>query len=320
MKPFIFVLIIGTSACIWGCSSTPSSHFKNAITPIDEGAHLVVLGVAQDAGFPQADCYKSCCKFVQNHPKKAQKVVALGMVDAHANQSWLIEATPDFPAQKHSLHEIAPQSQFSGIFLTHAHIGHYTGLMYLGREVMGATKMPVYTLPKMASFLRENGPWDQLVKLENIDLHLLKADSMISLSSHFSILPIQVPHRDEYSETAGYIIIGPEKKILFIPDIDKWEKWDRDIRLLIKEVDVALLDGSFFQNGELPNRDMSEIPHPFVEESMKYFSDLSLKEKSKIHFIHFNHTNPLLDPESEATKRVEEAGFKVARQGLRWSL
>ncbi|MFK7972681.1 MAG: MBL fold metallo-hydrolase, partial [Bacteroidia bacterium] len=280
----------------------------------------VVLGVAQDAGFPQADCYKYCCRSIQNHPNKAQSVVSLGIVDADTDESWLIDATPDFPAQKHLLHDLSPQAQFSGIFLTHAHIGHYTGLMYLGREAMGASQVPVYSLPRMASFLTNNGPWDQLIKLKNINMRPLKVDSLITLSNNFSIKPIQVPHRDEYSETAGYQIIGPKKKILFIPDIDKWEKWDRDIRLLIKEVDIALLDGSFFQNGELPNRDMSEIPHPFVEESMAYFSDLPSEEKAKIHFIHFNHTNPLLNPESEATKRVEEAGFKVARQGLRWSL
>ena len=37
------------------------------------------------------------------------------------------------------------------------------------------------------------------------------------MSYKYSVTPIQVPHRDEYSETAGYIIKGKNKKALFIP-------------------------------------------------------------------------------------------------------
>ena len=66
------------------------------------------------------------------------------------------------------------------------------------------------------------------------------------------ITPILVPHRDEFSETVGYYIKGKEKTLLFIPDIDKWYRWETDIRELVKEVDYALLDASFLQTERSP--------------------------------------------------------------------
>jgi pyrroloquinoline quinone biosynthesis protein B len=131
---------------------------------------------------------------------------------------------------------------------------------------------------------------------------------------------MRVPHRDEYTETVGYRITGPSKTALFIPDIDKWSKWDTDIRDLIREVDYALLDGSFFADGELPGRDMSEIPHPYVQESIELFAELPESDKAKIIFIHFNHTNPLLIDGSDAQKQLTSLGFRFATEGMRLPL
>ena len=168
-----------------------------------------------------------------------------------------------------------------GIFLTHAHMGHYTGLMYLGREAKGANQVPVYAMPKMKSFLESNGPWDQLVTLNNIVLSEIQDETAVKLTSNISVIPMLVPHRDEYSETVGYKIVGPNKSALFIPDIDKWHKWERSIVEEIKKVDFAFLDASFFNEKEINNRDISEIPHPFVIESMKLLMNSPPKKKQR---------------------------------------
>jgi pyrroloquinoline quinone biosynthesis protein B len=126
------------------------------------------------------------------------------------------------------------------------------------------------------------------------------------------VTPFLVPHRDEYSETVGYMIAGPNKKALFIPDIDKWEKWDRSIATELSKVDYAFLDATFYDGEEL-NRDMSEIPHPFIVETMQLLKELPSSEKNKIHFIHFNHTNPVLDSNSAQARAVVQAGFHLAR-------
>jgi len=107
---------------------------------------------------------------------------------------------------------------------------------------------------------------------------------------------------------------------LFIPDIDKWQKWDRDIRQMVKSHDDLFIDGTFYKDGELPGRNMSEVPHPFVQESMRFFKDLTSIEKQKIWFIHFNHTNPLIDKSSKEYKDVKSKGFNVAIEGTRITL
>lgn len=198
--------------------------------------------------------------------------------------------------------------------LTHAHIGHYAGLMLLGREALGADGVPVYAMPRMRDFLTRHGPWSQLVELENIILRPLEPDLEVSLNQRLTVKPLVVPHRDEFSETVAFFIRGPNRSALFLPDIDKWSRWGTRIEQVIADVDIALVDGTFYDNDELPNRDMSEIPHPFIVESMQRFADLSPAERSKIRFIHLNHSNPALRPDSDAAKTVRHHGFGIARQ------
>lgn len=277
---------------------------------------LVVLGVAQDGAYPHAGCRRDCCRRVWSGGQAERRPACLALADRRSRQVWMFEATPAYPLQWERLTERTGWTEKNtpdGIFLTHAHIGHYTGLMYLGREALGARAVPVYALPRMKSFLETNGPWSQLVALKNIAIQPLLPDSAVALAPGIRVTPFTVPHRDEFSETAGYRIEAAGKRILFIPDIDKWEKWDRDIVREIRAVDIAYLDATFYKNGEL-QRDMREIPHPFVEESMRLFDHLPAGEKAKVHFIHFNHTNPLLWDPAEV-KSVENRGFRIAQEG-----
>lgn len=283
-----------------------------------QNVEIVVLGIAQDGGFPQANCDKHCCADLEN----TKMVASIGIIDLANDNIYLIDCTPDFKKQLSTISNYTtnPGKLPSGIFLTHAHIGHYLGLAQLGKEVINAKNVPVYAMPRMSSFLKENGPWEMLVSEQNIDLKALEHGKGTKLSSTLEITPLLVPHRDEYSETVGFVIKSTNESLLYIPDIDKWNKWDQDINKLIKEVDYALLDGTFYQNGELPGRDMKDIPHPFVEESIARFNELSPLEKAKIHFTHFNHTNPLLDKKSKEYKTVYLNGYNVASEGLSFYL
>lgn len=287
--------------------------------PVEKDPFVIILGIAQDAGYPQIGCKKECCKKYWDKKVARQKVSCLALVDPGTNQKWIFDASPDLTEQLHETDKFQP-GDLSGIFLTHAHTGHYTGLMYLGREALNAKEIPVYAMPRMYDYLKNNGPWSQLVNLKNIELKKVKADSAIKLTDRISVTPFLVPHRDEYSETVGYSIKTRNKSILFIPDIDKWQKWDRDILRMIKEYDYLFLDGTFLKEGELPGRNMNEVPHPFIQESIALFQDLTLPEKQKIWFIHFNHTNPLIDKLSKEYKEVKSRGFNVTAEGSRISL
>ena len=306
-----------------GCSSSPAATAEEPVrAPLAQGVELIVLGTVQDVGSPHIACKKDCCRLLFEQPDPTRQVTSVGLVDAVSGKQYLFEASPDISRQTKKLHAFSGQERElpDGVFLTHAHIGHYTGLMYFGREATNADQVPVYAMPKMESFLRNNGPWSQLVELANIDVRPLRADSTIALSPRVRVTPFRVPHRDEFSETVGYRIDGPEKSILFIPDIDKWERWERSIDTLITTVDYALVDGTFFNGAELNTRDVSQIPHPFVAESIQRFAHLPANERNKVHFIHFNHTNRLLEETSAERAEVLTAGMQVARYGQVFSL
>jgi pyrroloquinoline quinone biosynthesis protein B len=188
--------------------------------------------------------------------------------------------------------------------------------MHLGKEATNANQVPVYTTPRIKGFLENNGPWSQLVSTNNIALRELENQKEIELTSNIKVIPFTVPHRDEFSETIGFKIIGPKKSVLCIPDIDKWEKWETDILEAISKVDYAFLDATFFDGEEINSQDISEIPHPFIIESIELFKTLRSEEKQKIYFIHFNHTNPVLNKDSKAYKMVIENGFNIAQMHM----
>lgn len=242
----------------------------------------------------------------------------LAIIDPGTASRWLIDCTPQFPQQLALLDSLAPSSQpapgLAGILLTHAHIGHYAGLIHLGREVLGTHSLPVYVMPGMAEFLRSNGPWSQLVELGNIELHLLEAGRPLQLTPSLAVEPLLVPHRAEYSETVAFRISGPSQSILYLPDIDNWDACQPAIEELLETVDLALLDGTFFSGAELPGRDMREIPHPPVTESMARFADLPASVRSRIRFFHLNHTNPLHNPYSPESALLRESGYSLASQ------
>ncbi len=281
-----------------------------------ESDYIQVLGIVQDAGYPHIGCEKDCCKVVSPGD---YFVSCLGLVDKTNNKRYLFDATPDIHNQINLLEKFPEANLIDGIFLTHAHIGHYTGLMYLGREGLGGKNIMVYALKRMARFLTKNGPWDQLIKLNNISIQTISNKEFVKLSENIFVIPIRVPHRDEYSETVGYKIIGKSKKILFIPDIDKWDEWKKSIIEEVKLIDYAFIDGTFYNGSEL-NRDMREIPHPSIEETLQLFSNQPLAERKKIYFIHINHTNPILTNKNGIRDMIESLGFNIAERGLKFKL
>jgi len=312
----IFFLFAFT--CI-GCTTKKDTN--TATKTLKPTQYITVLGTAQDGGFPHIGCQKDCCDNYYNGRYKKQKVVSLGLIDLEHSQKWIFEATPDMSTQLAELeqHHLKKETIIDGVFLTHAHIGHYTGLMYFGREALGKQGTKVYAMPTMKTFLETNGPWSQLISINNIAIQPLQNDSTIVLNSQLKVTPFLIPHRDEFSETVGYKISGSKKTALFIPDIDKWHTWKKSIIEEVKKVDYAFLDATFFNQKEV-KRAMTEVPHPFIEETINLFKNESKETKNKVIFIHFNHTNPALQKNSKEKNQAEKLGFRFAIEGQNYEL
>lgn len=302
-----------------GCSATREGEARaeRPSTPF-----VVVLGTAQDGGLPQIGCQAELCVAARRHPEYRRLVASLLIVDPRSGKRWLIDATPDIREQVERADRWAPRASvpgrpplFDGVFLTHAHFGHYTGLAYFGREVYGSKETAVWGTERMQDFLGRNGPWDLLVQAGHINLHSLEPGTAVSLGQDLTIEPILVPHRDEYTDTVGFIVRGPQRSLVYIPDIDKWSVFETKIEDLVGAHDLALLDGSFFDDGEIPGRAMSEIPHPFIMESIRRFTPLDETQRAKVFFTHLNHTNPASDPASAESGMIHALGMHVAQEG-----
>ena len=281
----------------------------------DNRPYVVILGIAQDGGFPRAGCKKICCVELWNKPHLNEKVSSIAIIDPRTNLAWVIDPTPDFPSQLEVITS-KHNSRLAGIFITHAHAGHYSGLTHLGKEVMGSKNIPVYVMPRMKKFLKKNAPWSQLVKLNNIRLQPLQNSRELKIGKNLLIEPFLVSHNHEFSETVGFKIISNKKSLIYLPDINKWNIWGHDISKWVEVSTYALLDGTFYSKSELGDEKLIGTTHPLIIESYKEFSSLRPSDKKKIFFIHLNHTNPAMKSNSAASNIIRGKGFNIAREGL----
>jgi len=278
----------------------------------------VILGSVQDGGLPQAGCYTERCERARNGSPRY--VASLALIEPTADRYYLVDASPDLPRQMDLVpgegfrRRAAARRPFDGIFLTHAHMGHYLGLAHLGREALGTAPTACYCTERMAAFLSTNGPWSLMVDEGRLVLEPLVPDTWHRVSPALSVKAIPVPHRDEYSDTVGFVFRGPRHALLYLPDIDRWSAWTRRIEDVVREVDVALLDGTFYSAREVPGRSYDDIRHPLVPETMSRLAEV-VADGHEVVFTHLNNTNPLLDEGGPAERAVLDAGFGIAREG-----
>ncbi|MEM7355151.1 MAG: MBL fold metallo-hydrolase [Acidobacteriota bacterium] len=287
------------------------------------GPFVRVLGTVQDGGLPHAACHCSRCELARHDPAQRRYVASLALVLPASGRVVVIDATPDLHPQLEQLADLrqgpegrVDRAPIDGVFLTHAHIGHYLGLAFLGFEVVHTSELPVYCTPRMAEFLRRNGPWSQLVEKRNIDLVETAPGGTADLGDGVRVDFLQVPHRDEYSDTVGFRVHGPNRSLLYVPDTDAWSAWETPLSDVLEGVDVAILDGSFYSLDELPGRDISQVKHPLITVSMDLLQERVDAGRNEVYFSHLNHTNPALEPGSEARREIQRRGFQVLAEGL----
>ncbi len=275
------------------------------------GARVLVLGTAQDGGFPHAGCACSACAAARRHPEAARKVASIAVVGA-TGRTLLVDATPDLTAQLALLAAETGRDRLvpDVIALTHAHIGHYLGLAWLGKEAMDARRVPVHGTARMLAFLRKNRPWSHLVERGEIDLQPLQPGEPFAFDG-VEIHAFLSPHRGEDTDTLAFELRGPTRRLVYVSDADVLG----GLAERLKEADVALVDGTFWSKDELPHRDILAVRHPFVSESVRLLAGA----KGEIWFTHFNHTNPLIHPDP-ARRPALPAPFGVASDGQVFAL
>lgn len=300
-----------------GASGPPSSSPAASLT-------VVALGTAQDGGVPQAGCECARCVAARRLPSLRRHVASLALVLPASGHTYLIDATPDLGEQLQRVHTWRGHPQdgpdrrpVDGVLLTHAHLGHYLGLAYFGFESINTRDLPVYASPRMAAFLTANGPWSLLVARRNIALHRLALGVPLRLEAGLTVTPLAVPHRDELSDTLAFLIAGPRRTLLYVPDTDSWAAWRRPLPEVLRRAGaaVALVDGTFYGAGELPDRDVRKIGHPLMTATVELLREPVRAGRLEVWFTHLNHSNPALDPGGPERRALTSAGFQVLAEG-----
>jgi pyrroloquinoline quinone biosynthesis protein B len=287
---------------------------------------LRALGTAQDGGLPHAACSCDRCAAARRDPALARRVASLAVVLPESGRVYLIDATPELPAQLEALADVrrpaagrVDRAPVDGVLLTHAHMGHYLGLAWFGYEAVNTRGLPVWCTPRMAAFLRGNGPWSLLVSRGTVELRELDpaagADGSVELGDGVRVRAVPAPHRDEYTDTVGFLVRGPRTAVFYVPDTDSWAAWGERLDEVLAEVDVALVDGTFYSRDELPDREVSEIGHPLITDSLERFGEAVRSGRLRVVFTHLNHSNPALDPGGPERRAIERAGFRVLEDG-----
>jgi pyrroloquinoline quinone biosynthesis protein B len=311
------------AAALLGCVATDPGE-----PPIEKAARpgqvrLRVLGTAQDGGFPHAACGCARCELAREDPHRERLVASLALMDSD-DRVFLFDATPDIRRQLERLRDVKPstgrvdRAPVDGVFLTHAHLGHYTGLGFFGFEAIHTSELPLYATPRMIEYLSANGPWSQLFDLGNVKPMPMVPGEPLRLGGKLEVTAFHVPHRDEFADTVGFLIAGPSTRLAYVPDTDGWDVWDTPLADWLdgNDVDVAVLDGTFFSMDELPGRDVSSIGHPCVTDTIERLRERVATGKLRVFFTHFNHSNPLLDADGKRRKQVEAAGFELLDDGF----
>ena len=311
----------------WIASVVATLLAPGAAADAAAGPVAVVLGTAQDGGLPHVACHCARCQAARREPALARRVASLGIVIPPRPRLYLIDATPDLPAQLESLAAYRPappgradRAPLDGLFLTHAHMGHILGLAYFGFEALHTSCLPVYGTDAVTRFVRDNGPWSLLVSRQEVALEPLAPGRAVDLGGGVSIAAEPVPHRDELSDTVAFRVRGPHATLYYVPDTDAWTRWEPPLVERLDGVDVALLDGTFYSAEELPGRTVAAIGHPFITATMDLLEDRVRSGKLKVYFIHLNHSNPAWDPDGAALREIRRRGFEVAEEGTELGL
>jgi pyrroloquinoline quinone biosynthesis protein B len=237
------------------------------------------------------------------------------VVDEKGGRAWLIDASPDLPRQLEMVVDALPGPKrsgipLSGVLLTHIHMGHYWGLGHLGKEGTMPSGLPVLGPPRTAEFLTRNSPFCEMAAWGALEIRSVEPGEDLEFGKGVGFCPVEVPHRDDFSDTVAWTVMGPRWKVLYAPDMDVMEDAFVD---LVSRVDMAIIDGTFYTREEIPGA-MDTVPHPPVTETMVRLRT-ALEGGTRVAYTHLNHTNPLCDPRSPEFGHLVSQGFGVLMDG-----
>jgi pyrroloquinoline quinone biosynthesis protein B len=302
-----------------------------------------ILGSAAGGGFPQWNCACVNCRRIREHTLRGSARTQVQVAVSSDDRSWyLLSASPDLPRQIEAFPKLHPTAQsretpIAAIVLPGADLDQVLGLILL-RE---SQPLRVYATPSIRGLIMNNNIIFAMIKQQVtwVDLTPGTASELSSVAgapSGISCLPFPLsgnyPHYVDAQLAAslpaaeavlGLCLDAPGgPRLTYMPGAPSIEKsWLEKL----ETTDLLLFDGAFWTDDELiriqgagrTSRQMGHLPISGENGSLAQLAKLRRPRKV---YIHVNNTNPVLDEDSPEYRRVRDAGWEVAQDGMEFEL
>jgi len=289
----------------------------------------IVLGAAAGGGFPQWNCNCAVCRLAWAGDPRVRARSQASIAVRIGDESWLLlNASPDLRAQIMARPALHPgpalrNSPVAAVLLTGAEIDQTVGLLSL-RERQPFT---LYATATTFATLADNPIFAALDPNEVIRWAISPGETLTLGEVNVGIftVPGKVPlflenGEPEIEETAvnvGVEIVSDGKRLVFMPGVAAVTP---AIRQRLERADAILFDGTLFSDDEMivsgtgqkTGRRMGHMPIDGEGGSLQALAGL----EARCIYIHINNTNPVLIEGSPERRRVEQAGFEVAEDGM----
>ncbi|MGH7924796.1 MAG: pyrroloquinoline quinone biosynthesis protein PqqB [Candidatus Binatus sp.] len=291
-----------------------------------------ILGSAAGGGFPQWNCNCDNCRGLKSGSLRAKARTQCSVAVSADGSRWaLLNASPDLRTQVSSLPHLQPksgvrESPIDAVMLSDAELDHVAGLLSM-RETQ---PIRLYCTARVFDWVFASNPIfgasSQPERFRVIRVEDRKAET-IGCGLGFEAIfvgrkvptYVKMPPENRDGAVVAYKVLdlNTGSSILHAPAI---KQIDDRLVAAAAACDCLLFDGSFWSENEMERRgagtrtasSMGHAPISGPAGSLARLSDLSIR---KI-YTHINNTNPILDETSAERRAVEKAGWKVAEDGM----
>jgi pyrroloquinoline quinone biosynthesis protein B len=290
----------------------------------------IVLGSAAGGGVPQWNCSCPVCRLAwAGDPRVLPRTQTSIAISADGARWTILNAAPDLRAQIEATPALAPTglraSPIEAVVLTGAEIDQVAGLLHL-RETH---PFALHGTAAVLDILAKNSLFDALAAGTVARVPVRPGVSFElpgGLAAQVFPVPGKVPLYLESGEPKIFGDNGPNvgievraggARFVFVPGAAR-------VTLAMQErmqaADVVCFDGTLYHDDEMivagvgtkSGLRMGHMPIDGEEGSLAALARVYARRV----YIHLNNTNPVLIEDSPERKRVEEAGFEVAYDGM----
>ncbi|HEY6701044.1 MAG TPA: pyrroloquinoline quinone biosynthesis protein PqqB [Pseudolabrys sp.] len=289
----------------------------------------IVLGSAAGGAFPQWNCRCPVCALAWAGDSRVRPRTQTGLAVSAGDGHWtLINASPDLPSQIRATPALHPRGALRGspidaVVLTGAEIDQISGLLSL-RE---SSPFTLYATPASHAAVAANAMYGAMGMMARRAVNpgerfMLTGGIEATLFIVPGKLPLYLEGEAPELGTESAASVGVELQregacMVFVPGTAAvtpamHERFAR--------ADVVLFDGTLFtddemirtQTGQKTGRRMGHMQIDGDSGSLQALAGLSARRI----FVHINNTNPVLIDGSAERRKVENAGWQLAEDGM----